>query len=100
MSTVIIGRRGSANIADEMRDGAAGRVEAAIAARWSYTRQCGLTDADRREAFIGDIVGDGDRLIAARLAQIFPNSREIVGRERQQLLKLIQRLCGAAKLVG
>src|SRR6185369_3164898 len=59
-----------ADIADQLADRRPARIETGEAARRRHARQLGQADGDRGILFVGDIVGDRDRLEAAAVLEL------------------------------
>ena len=83
--------RGGADIADQMADRGAGRVEAREAAHRLDARQFGQADGDRGILVVGDILGDLDRLVAlARRLHLLDDAVDVVGRQVEQLRRAVR----------
>ncbi len=80
---IILGRR-RADIADQVTDGRAGRVEARVALGGRDAGQVGKANGDRRKLFVGQVIGDLHRLEAGGLVEILVDAVDVVGIELEK----------------
>ena len=87
--------RGGADIADQMADRGARRVEAREAAHRLDPGQFGQAHGDRGIALVGDVLGDLDRLVALGGLELADDAVDLVGRRARAIGR-----AGAASRVG
>ena len=86
------------DIADQLTDRRAARIEAREAARCGDARQLGQPNRDRRILLVRNIVGDRDRLKSARRRQLASDPLHFVRRQVHQLTAAARSMSVAISL--